>query len=64
MSLSPNVIKPNVHYCHLLSSCVTHNIIVTMVGGWSDEKRRRNIVKAGSTVIVGQHHENVLNIFI
>ena len=32
--------------------------------GVSDEKRRRNSVKAGSIEIVGQHHENQLDIFI
>ena len=35
-----------------------------MLEGWSDEKRRRNIVKEGSIEIVGQHYQYMLNIFI
>ena len=35
-----------------------------MLEGVSGEKRCQNIAKAGSIEIVGQHYENVLNIFI
>ena len=35
-----------------------------MLEGARDEKHCQNIVQAVSIEIVGQHHENVLNIFI
>lgn len=59
-----DIIKLYVHYCHTLSCCVSHNIIVTMLEAVSDGKRCQNIVKAGNIEIVGQRHVNVLNIFI
>ena len=59
-----DIIKLYVHYCHTLSCCVSHNIIVAMLEAVSDGKRCQNIVNAGNIEILGQCHINVLNIFI
>ena len=64
LSFLSDIIKLYVHYCHTLSCCVSHNIIVAMLEAVSDAKRCQNIVKAGNIEIVGQRHVNVLNIFI